>query len=397
MASSVLFDRKVHCVSALTEMSVGEYLQLVGKAYDNRGALTHQRTALKTASGRRIRERMVRDVIGGAVLPPLVIGVVGEKGSVEQFKTRSAEDVLHYVRREYPDAISIIDGMQRTTALYEAVSKDPGVENQTVRVEAWLGDQVESLIYRMLILNSGQVPWNLKQQLRVVYENLVSELYAKVDFSRLLQPGERRWRAGEFNSDDLIETYIAFGLRKTEVETQQNLAEEFSKLDIAESVSEGRYDEYFFPIVQMLVNLDRVFSRFDPPFELVSQEKSRARRVYDKGKNIFDTQPPRIGFVVANAVRIFGRTGMNRDKSITEAEFASLTAAQQEFVERLGNMSEDQLGEFLALDVLTEALSTRPTSAVGRWERNFWETAFKVLLEERYAVDSMVPCWRAGY
>jgi hypothetical protein len=396
LAISILYDKRVQCLSALTEISVGTYLQLADRAYENRGGIDHQRGALKTASGRRIRERMVKDIVGGAVLPPIVIGVVAPESTIDKLGSSDESKFIAYLESEHQDHISIIDGMQRTTALLEAVELDRNVNEQTLRLEIWYAHTVESLIYRMLILNSGQVPWNLKQQLRVVYEPLVEELYQKVDFSRLLEPGERRWKGGEFSSDDLIETYIAFGLRRTEVDTQENLAEEFSKLDISESLSENRYSTYFFPIVQMMVDVDRVFSKFEPPFELHSPEIKKRGRLYERGKNIFDTQPPRIGFIVANALQIFGRIGMNRDDAIVEKEFHNLTEHHARFVAQIDEMPNDQLGEFLALDVLQEALGARPTSAVGRWERAFWERAFKVLLEESFQVPSMIPCWRAG-
>lgn len=380
----------------MTEISVDEYLRLTKQSYDNRGGLEHQREAIKTASGRRIRERMVKDIKGGAVLPPLVIGVVGEPDAPYAMKDASISDIIGYISTEHAEKIAIIDGMQRTAALLEAVDTAPEVAKHTIRMEIWLAGKVESLIYRMLILNSGQIPWNLKQQLRVVYQPLVLELYEKVDFSRLLGPGERRWKGGEFSSDHLIETYIAFGLRKTEVDTQENLAEEFSKLDISESIREDHYSKFFFPIIQMMVDIDRVFSNFEPEFELKSQTVGRVKRIYERGKNIFDTQPPRIGFVVANALQIFGRIGMTRSSDEARSQFERIFSNHNLFVDRLERMSKEELGAFLSLDVLQETLSTRPTSAVGRWERAFWERAFKALLEEDFEVPSMVPCWRAG-
>lgn len=380
----------------MTELSVEEYLNLVRHSYENRGSLDHQRVALKTASGRRIRERMVRDIVGGAVLPPLVIGVVGKPGVATGMDGVSTGELLSYVSSNHDKDLAIIDGMQRTTALIEASAQSSEVSKQILRMEVWLADKVESLIYRMLILNSGQVPWNLKQQLRVVYEPLVKQMNEKIDFSRLLEPGDRRWRGGEFSSDDLIETYIAFGLRKTEVDTQENLAEEFSKLDISETLNENRYDAFYFPIIQMLVDTDRVFSKFEPVFELVAQTTGRTRRVYERGKNIFDTQPPRIGFVVANALQIFGRIGMSRDEAEAQKRFERIQDCHSKFLERLDLLTNDELGEFLALDVLQESLAARPTSAVGRWERAFWERAFKALLEEDFNVPTMIPAWRAG-
>ena len=397
MAISTLIDKRVDCLSILTEIRADKYLELIEAAYEDRGGLSHQRSALKTASGRRIRERMVRDIIGGAVLPPLVIGAVAKAKTIDSLSVATEDELFSFLRSEHHDGLAIIDGMQRTTALREAIESDSNVRQQTLRLELWLANQVESLIYRMLILNSGQVPWNLKQQLRVLYEPLVKELEEQVDFSRLLTPSERRWKGGEFSSDDMIEAYIAFGLRRTEVDTQENLAEEFSRLDISDALTSNSYNEIYFPIVQMMVDLDRVFSRYDP---LLTEPKTvssrKLKRVYDRGKNIFDTQPPRIGFIVSNAVQIIGRIGMDKERADSLGRLAGLRELHTHFVQRLEVLNEEQLAQFLALEVLEEALSARPTSAVGRWERAFWEAAFRVLLEENYEVPSMEPCWRAG-
>lgn len=58
-----LHDQRVNCTSVMTAMPVSEYLQLVEAAYKKRGGLAHQRDALKTTTARRIRSRMVEDIV----------------------------------------------------------------------------------------------------------------------------------------------------------------------------------------------------------------------------------------------------------------------------------------------------------------------------------------------
>lgn len=234
---SKIQDTRVDCWSALVEFDVNDYLELAEKAYQSRGGIRHQRDALKTTTAKRIRARLVEDLRKGAVIPPLVIGIVL---SAEDWQTitdiTQAEQVKALLKNYYED-LSIIDGMQRTTALKEALALDSDVGSHQIRVEAWIAKGTESLIYRMLVLNTGQVPWNLKQQLEVVYAPLVKTISHKVTFKRLLSGSDRRWRGGEFKTDSLIESYIAFGLRRTEVDTQESLADEFSRLDIAEALT----------------------------------------------------------------------------------------------------------------------------------------------------------------
>jgi hypothetical protein len=391
---SKLRDGRVACWSIMTGMKVSDYIDLVEGAYMARGGLKGQREALKTTTGRRIRGRMVEDIKRGAVLPPVVIGVV-ITDDFEGIAALSPAEIIDRVVKEWIDSIAIIDGMQRTTALMDAVESDNSIAEQAVRVECWLAQSTDSLIYRMLVLNTGQVPWNIKRQLLVIYAPLVEEMKRRVHFERLLniEKSERRFRGGEFSADSLVEAYLAFGIRRTEIDTQESLADEFSRLDIAEAIAANKYDKYFYPIVQILVNIDKAFSRLEVSKTEGEDEVSLSK--FTVGRNIFDSQPARIGFVVACALHVLGRLGMDKTESESALALAQLQSDADNLVTRLEVMDPDDLTAFLELDVLREKLGGQKRSAVGRHERAFFETAFKVLIETNFKVPSMGVCWRA--
>lgn len=389
--TTMLPDGRVACWSMMTGMTVANYLALVEKAYKSRGGIAGQREPLKTTTGKRIRQRMVEDIKLGAVLPPVVIGVVIH-GDLAPIAELSADDILDRMDGEWIDSISIIDGMQRTTALREALEEASEVAEQKVRVECWLAQETDSLIYRMLILNTGQVPWNVKRQLSVVYAPLIKEIDQKVKFEKLItldKPG-RRTKGGEFNADSLVDAYLAFGLRRTEIDTQETLAEEFSRLDIADAITSKKFDHYFPPIVQCLVDLDKAFARLDVSDEIGDAANSK----YQVGRNIFDGQPARVGFVVACAIAVLGRLGMDKDTAESDAALRDLTAGTDALVARLMSLEHDALSDFLKLDVLRDMLGGQKRSAVGRHERAFFENAFGILIKEQFEVKSMEACWR---
>ncbi|WP_293518025.1 hypothetical protein [Phenylobacterium sp.] len=390
-----LKDGRVECWSVMNGMKVSDFIGLVEAAYKNRGGLRGQREPLKTTTGRRIRSRMVEDIKKGAVLPPVVIGVV-IPNDIDEIAALAPEDIIERLTEKWIDSISIIDGMQRTTALMEAVEADPRVGDQAVRVECWLARSTDSLIYRMLVLNTGQVPWSIKRQLLVVYAPLVQEMAGQVKFERLLDldKNERRFNGGEFSTNSLVEAYLAFGIRRTEIDTQETLADEFSRLDIAEAISSKKYDHYFYPIVQILVNLDKAFSRSDGAIADGADEAVSSK--FTIGRNIFDSQPARIGFVVACALTVLGRLGMDKEQSDSDQALVQLQEDAAELVLRLDSMPLDDLAEYLALDVLRERLNRQKRSAVGRHERAFFETAFKVLIETQFKAPTMGVCWRAA-
>ncbi|TAU81957.1 hypothetical protein ELH50_01210 [Rhizobium ruizarguesonis] len=400
---SLIQDNRVDCWSAMGTMTIGSYLELAVRAYEKRGGIQHQREAIKTTSARRIRARLVEDLRRGAVVPPLVIGIVVNDEDWQLVSQIKDLDQLQELLERYRSGLAIIDGMQRTTALLEAKEQDESIIDRLVRIETWVAKSADSLIYRMLVLNTGQVPWNLRQQLQVVYAPLVESIRQKVSFKRLLESTERRWKGGEFRWDSLVEAYIAFGLRRTEIDTQESLADEFSRLDIADALTTRKYDQYFYETLQLMVDYDVAISRFNDQVDegqtvegepSLDDTPSKRTRTYIRGRNLFDTQAARVAFVVAIAVQILGRVGMDKTDQQSEERLNALKKACEIAVAKIDGMTPEEMRDFLALDVLTEKLSKRPTSAVGRWERAFFENSFRVLLEENFNVPSMEACWR---
>lgn len=389
----VQLDSRVNCWSVLASMNVESYLKIADEAYLNRGGIKHQRDALKTTSARRIRSRLVQDIKKGAIIPPVVIGIVLPND--ESFdKDTNAKQLIELLLK-HKSSLSIIDGMQRTTALQEALS-EVDISKQIIRIEIWIAVSADSLIYRMLVLNTGQIPWNLKQQLNVVFEPIIQAIERKVNFARNLKRKdgniERRSNGGEFAAEDLVEAYIAFGLRRTEVDTQEHLADEFSRLDMADALTSKKYDRYFYPVLQLMVDFDVAISRFNP--ESIEDTGRSAKKTYTRGKNILDSQPPRIAFVVAAAISILGRISMDKTEEDSIKKLEICQKKMLGFTNRLREMNSDELGGFLALGVLSEVLARRPSSAVGRWERNFFEHSFKVLFDENFEVPTLETCWR---
>lgn len=384
-----LFDNRTECFSVLETMKVGDYLELVREAHAAKGGIKGQRDSLKTTSAKRIRSRMVDDIRRGAVLPPVVLGIVLGEDRFRQFEKWTVKDTSSsfFTKDEFQE-ISIIDGMQRTTALMEAYEIDQSVSQRRMRVEFWISKGVENLIYRMLVLNTGQVPWTLARQLSVVYNPLLTEISKNVKgIGRVLTPDEpgRRVQHGEFSSDALIELYIAFSLRKTGIDTKEALSDEFSKLDFVENLSQGSFQKKFYKCMEVLVALDKAFSRYD------SQRKGKL----SKGQNIFDSQPARIGLTVAIGQHVVGRPAMERLEAEQQKRIAQLSSDAEAFCKKLDDMPEDDLGEYLRLEVLAEMLDKR-VGQVGRYERTVFSDAFNVLIQEQFDVPNMEPCWRAS-
>ncbi|MDQ2626167.1 MAG: hypothetical protein M3Y90_04105 [Actinomycetota bacterium] len=379
-----LYDQRTKCWSVMTTMSIEDYLRFVEAAHEARGSLSGQRGVLTTTTAKRIRARMVEDLKKGAILPPVVIGAVLQSelfSKLDEKESQSVEDLLP------GDAtISIIDGMQRTAALIEASRESDSVTKQSVRVEFWLTDNVRAMIYRMLILNTGQVPWTISRQLSVVFAPLLEEIQKEVKgLEKMSSPDNpgRRVGAAQLSSDSLIELYIAFSLRKTAVDAKEAISDEFSRLDFVDNLADPEFQGQFYGALSMLLGMDKSFERYE------GSESSPG------GRYIFDRQPARIGFIVAIGIFVLGRPGADRPAKERVERLSSLEDAQGELVNRLAAYSQEELADFLKIDVLHEILDRR-VGQVGRYERGVFSDAFKILIDERFDVRDLEQCWRAN-
>lgn len=386
-ATDWLFDERTQCWSIQTTMAIGEYINLVNDAHQNQGSLVGQRTVLTTTTAKRIRQRMVSDIEQGAVLPPVVIGAVVEPHVFEDLQVDADFHIASVLLPGAENQLSIIDGMQRTASLIEAADANQQIKSRKLRVEFWITTSVRAMVYRMLVLNTGQVPWTISRQLAVVYAPLLKEVQDRVpELEKLITPDSpgRRVAAAQYQSDAIVELYIAFSLRKSSVDTREQVSDEFSRLDFVDNVADMDFQGQFYDALSLLAQLDLAFSRFE------SDEEGRMTR----GRHVFDSQPARIGFIVAIGVAVLGRPGANREPVQRQERLAELKARQSKLLVRVGTMSAPELGNFLRLDVLREVLDRR-VGQVGRYERAVFSEAFKVLMDENYELENLEQCWRA--
>jgi hypothetical protein len=379
-----IHDSRIDCHSGMLTLKVSRYLELVKEVHEQRGGILGQRDVLKTTTAKRIRDRMIDDITAGAVLPPVVIGVVAPDKLAELVKLDADQFADAIANQE----LSIIDGMQRTAALMEAGRSDPAVFTRDVRIEFWLAKSVRALVYRMLVLNTGQIPWTLGRQLSVVYLPLLEEIKKNVKgIERIFTPDQpgRRVGGGQFSSDSLVELYLAFSLRKPNIDPRESLSEEFSRLDFADTLTDESFQNYFYEALSLLVRLDLSFDRYD----------GRAAGRFSRGKDVFGSQPARIGFMVAVSQNVLGRPGLDRNPAERPTRLNAIKNGATTLETKLQAMSSKEVGEFLKLDVLSEILDKK-VGQVGRYERGVFNEAFKVLIDEQFNVPNMEPCWRAS-
>jgi len=380
-------DNRINSISVLAKMKASEYLFLIRKAYNNRGGIEGQREPLRSKSAMRIRNRMVNDIKQKGVIPPVVVGIRLAQDKYNTLNICDTDSLQAFINELEDDTLSVIDGMQRTTALLEV--EEETLQDYDVRVEFWISTSSNSLIYRMLVLNTGQIPWALKRQLNVVFAQIKQELQKKIPDLQLIGTDDRQRRkvAGQYQANDVIELFILFGTKRVSTDLQAELAEEFSRLDLVDSSRNVDFMETFIMVMDMLIKFDKAFANLDKDLSGIKLGK------FKDGFSIFSKQPTRAGFVAAAAQYIYGIPGIQYSHDQQRERHDVYFNIMNSIVEAMPT-EQASLSTFIDLPTLDERLGKR-TTGIGEYYRNFFLAAFKTLIEESKdaPLQTMTPCW----
>lgn len=384
------FDSRSKCLSILTTMTLLEYKNIVYDSFSQGGNLDGQRNVIKRSSvASKIRKRMNDDFIAGAIFPHVVIGVLLNPDVFEDLKSNPQSfSPAGYLSESF----SVIDGMQRSNIYF---SNFTGNEEREIRVEFWISDKTIRLLYRMLVLNTGQVPWNTRRQVEVIFSGLskaiISRAFEKnVELKDKIEiigvdDGKRRTQAGKYHKATMIELYLGFNTRKVKVDVSDELADEFQRFDMMESIEKDSSFELFVDAFSSLCKLDIVFSNCN---------SSADNGQFKDGKDIFSSIPACLGFIVACAEYIMGKIPVERSEEVKNGKLVKMSEQIDKTIEIVRKHTDD---DFLALDSLNDVVEQLPKNRIGDEMRSYFKQVFSELLkyDEIDEITSMEAFWRS--
>lgn len=382
-----LYDQRSECLSVMTSMTLEEYKKIAYKSFENGGNLDGQRDVIKkSAVATKIRKRMANDFLSGAVFPPVVLGVFV---SEEEF-TLATKDFAEVFSRLDENDVSIIDGMQRSNIYFNNYDS---CSDKIIRVEFWLSSKSVKLLYRMLVLNTGQVPWNTRRQVEVVFKNLsnsfLDEIYKKApDWKESVKimgvdDNQRRTQPGKYQESAIIQLYLGFNTRNTKVEVNEELANEFQRFDMMESIDKDENFYLFVDVISYLIKLDFAFS---------SSRDNYDEGQFKEGKDLFSSVPACLGFVVACAEYIMGKVPVER--SIEKKQELSRKLGIQ--IDNIITFIEKGSDDVLALETLNSIVQSLSKSRIGDEMRRLFKNAFSEMIkyEELEELSTLESFWR---
>lgn len=207
------------------QMPIRDYLELVGDDFDK---FSIQRRREKHPAYARMKD----DIRAGALLPTITLSVsLDAAPGLKNLCEARAFDLLTE-RLKVAGGVNILDGLQRTYILADLQAEGHEfVEGQTVHLEIRIEENLNNLIYRIIVLNAGQKPMSMRHQIEVLFSAFRSTLQRNIDRLELILENDvtRRSRARKYALDKVATAYHTFLLKSPEVEKQNIVAQQISE------------------------------------------------------------------------------------------------------------------------------------------------------------------------
>lgn len=252
-------DLRTETPVVYAQMLIPEYLNLVGMDFDK---FSIQRRREKHPAYARMKE----DIKRGALLPTITLSVLPNLAA-ELKQLCDQGDLLTLANRLGTSGeVNILDGLQRTYILQDlATEGHQFIANQTVHLEIRLEENLDNLIYRIIVLNAGQKPMSMRHQVEVLFSAFKTPLESEIRGLDLFLENDssRRTRPGKYALDRVASAYHAFLLRSSEVEKQNIIAQKISEESVLAQDEEALGADFslFRRYLAAYVNLDNHICR----------------------------------------------------------------------------------------------------------------------------------------
>lgn len=369
----LLEDSKTDASSILCEISIGSYIKLV---QGNLNELDIQRGKM-ISKKKGVYSRLIEDLKGGALMPSIYLATKENSKINDQLKEckndlNVIEEILKNNLTE--NDVVILDGLQRTYCILNIIDevkenneKLQQFYNQKIRAEIWYKMTFNSLLYKMIVLNTGQVKMSMKHQLEILNiplrEKIISiskDKYGKdVRFSTFKKPSDTK---GEFRYkfSTLVEAYTSFITGEEQVDKTNEVLKELERMRFIEehSMIGALKDEEIELFTKLLLKIDeKLYKKYSEPLKV----DDITPLTLTSRSELLNSAPFLCGFCAAL------RNSLKRD----EGKF-------NDRIESLWEKLESKNLDPLSLEIMSKILEEEKKDA-KRWgneQRRFFRRAF---------------------
>lgn len=234
-------DLRTNTYVVYAHISIDDYLALVGNDFD-KSPFQRKREKHKGY------QRMKQDIIQGAVLPPITLSL--KANLVDNVEKLISENNLEGVKSELSKSnqLFILDGLQRTHILNDLKNEGTAFKDgQKLLLEFWIEKETKHLIYRFIILNSGQKTMSLRHQLETLYGAISNEIESEIPEIELNEEKDekKRRKSKIYSFESIITAYYCF-LTKNYQPNKENMItqkiQEESIIEVSENELSAKTD-----------------------------------------------------------------------------------------------------------------------------------------------------------
>jgi hypothetical protein len=252
-------DCRTNTPVVYAEILIKDYLGLVGLDIDK---FEIQRKRVDPKKYIRLKE----DIKKGALLPGITLAIDHLK--VDEYLPlldNQKSDLLVEGLLASKD-IYILDGLQRSYIIKDLVAENFAFEEeQKLLLEIWFEKEINHLIYRLIVLNSGQRPMSMRHQVELLFMTLKNDLEKEIPGLEIYleKDGTIRNHPKKISFDRIVNGYYSFLTRSPEVERDNLIVKKMNEDEILSSEEDDLNESFrlFVKYLKMYCDLDFEFFR----------------------------------------------------------------------------------------------------------------------------------------
>jgi hypothetical protein len=364
-------DKRTSTPVIYAQVPIVEFLPLVGSEFES---FSIQRRREK----HKAYDRMKKDIVDGALLPSITLAVKPERVPDLRPLHASADFDQLASRLSQPGQVNILDGLQRTYIIKDLVDEGTDLNpHQTLHLEFWLEDDINNLVYRIIVLNAGQKPMSMRHQIELLFSTLKQKLEDEINGLEIYRERDqtRRRSPRKFALDRLSAAYQSYITKSPEVSRENIVAQQIVEAN-AMDASEEQLTSEFNSFVQLL----NQYCRLDDEVCRVYPERDDSSEM-PTGANWFGSDNVLQAFFAAHSQYVSGDIQKQRAEAGLDKILDHLMRSSPE---------DDPLGLRRLLEI-QKGLSPRKVN-IGTGTRKLLTNGFKELFRGEGDI-SMEDCW----
>ncbi len=371
-------DEKAKAKCLLIDICIGDYIELLE---DNIEELDVQRGKILSRISRKrdVYKRLTEDLKEGAIMPSISLILMAKSEAQNEIKNLTGiKDIEKRINEKIKKGdLSILDGIQRTYCILNArddlrnPDKRKTFLNTRISAELWYDMTYTAILYKMLVLNTGQVKMSIKHQIEILNISLkekISEIAsgkgAPLKFSTYKTPQPTN-DIYNYKLSDVIEAFTSFITQDPTVDKVNEIVKELERMKFVEKHSDPKIlsnEEEIQELTEILIDFDKaLWDKYKDPITTEDENGEEINLMWTSRKDVM-TSPAILSGIFAAFGKVF------------ESDRNKYNKRKKQFFQILKREEEDPL----KLKIMSEILQDekKRSTKFGETTRKFFFRAF---------------------